>query len=294
MVNNEVIGATITVNQGTSVNNDASFGDIKGSNEEQTLILKQILDKMSKGNDESSKTNKLMLAGILSLPGVLGGITDTTAIIAANLGQSAKDLIGGVEAIGNASLDSYWQKAMDDRGNTTYQQIDRKTGNILQTLTEEEAYREKITNISGEIYSILTKNPPQLTGMSDEITGSYEKVKLWAEAIGLAKDKTNDYNNGMDKLNSSMNFTPAPGGNSGQGSPITNDKTKQSYAAGSSADTWQNSPEYDNTFGKSLMMGNSQTSQATQDILTSAKLAAIIKGPESKSGDIQLILKTPR
>jgi len=174
-----VVGASITVN------NSRNSGNLQtGLIAEDTILLKKIhneLKKMNRQNTVASRKSEsgfgagattsylsTLLKGSGSLLGVFGGL----------LGLGGMEGSTNSAATGSANQPvSYLRFREGADGENQYAQIDRKTGDVLRVLTEEEAERMGILDNLGNIKGYLSDqeaNSKSAFASSTNVAGTYE------------------------------------------------------------------------------------------------------------------------
>ena len=164
--------ASITLNSGTSINTDNSFGNIKGSNEEQTEILKQILATMRKNNDTQENFLNLSKTGLIGAAMALGN--DWVSTILSGAGKAVTSGIASTAAYEQNNGSTMGYEEVFINGKKQFLQIDKTTGKIIDTLNVQEANQRGILDETGHIYDNLK--------LSDDIWNSMKKG--WTDMNG--------------------------------------------------------------------------------------------------------------
>jgi hypothetical protein len=184
-----VVGASITVN------NSRSSGDLQtGLVAEDTILLKQILLELKKQNKETMVANRQKSSGFGAATGsggIIGALTKgPTAIMMALAaafasgsgrpgpgGESGVTFTGGIPGTGYNGEPAAYSKITGEDGSTKYAEINRKTGEILDILTEEEAQQRDIIDSLGNVNNWLIDQEAEsksILGGMEKSNGSYQ------------------------------------------------------------------------------------------------------------------------
>jgi hypothetical protein len=199
-----VVGASITVN------NSRNSGSIdSGGQAEDTKLLKQILAQLKEMNKQSMVAGRKASSGIGTLGGAAGGgllsggfTKSLPGLIAAAIG--AVGYLAGVSGGGDSSFNP--NVAKDEFGQTTSSfaqvsaggqdfifELDKKTGDVLNVLTMEEAERQYIVDSLGNISKGLRDQETEAKSILSEMEEAGGTYFTNNEKLDLIKTHVDDY-----------------------------------------------------------------------------------------------------
>lgn len=187
------------VTAGININVQGISGSMKSSSNDSDKILKDILKELQKGNRESFSQNRKQssFGGASSsfggaLPSLLRTLLDPKTLVTTGVGAAAYGISTQIDPDNKASEEDS-RRIMSryvDGSTSQYQQYDTQEGYIKGVMEDGEEVVLKVNKKTGEILDILTNREAIEQGVMDELGNIHSDFK------GISKEAKDLY----DKL----------------------------------------------------------------------------------------------